>query len=46
MEIPDYQTIMRPLLVLFEDGLTHKLADLHDVLCEYFELTPVEIKIG
>ncbi len=44
MPIPDYQSIMRPLLALLEDGQVHKPAALHQALCDYFQLTPEEIQ--
>lgn len=43
MPIPDYQSVMRPLLALLEDGLPHTLSELHDQLCAQFGLTSEEI---
>tara|TARA_R110002094_G_scaffold82884_3_gene87758 strand:+ start:155 stop:1060 length:906 start_codon:yes stop_codon:yes gene_type:complete len=43
MPIPDYQSLMRPLLQILEDDNAHSLAELHDHLCELFLLTPEEI---
>jgi restriction system protein len=44
MPIPDYQSIMRPLLALISDGQSHTISDLHHRLCNHFRLTPEEIK--
>ncbi|MEW8460505.1 MAG: restriction endonuclease [Candidatus Thiodiazotropha endolucinida] len=44
MPIPDYQSIMRPLLALISDGQPHTISDLHHNLCNHFQLTPEEIK--
>lgn len=44
MPIPDYQTIMRPLLVQLADGQLHTLSELHETLCKHFKLTPEEVK--
>jgi len=44
MPIPDYQTLMRPLLEQLADGQLHTLSELHDNLCQQFKLTPEEIK--
>lgn len=44
MPIPDFQSIMRPMLVVLADGEVHSMADIHDRLCEEFDLSPEEIK--
>jgi len=44
MPIPDYQTLMRPLLEQLADGQLHTLSELHDSLCQQFKLTQEEIK--
>jgi restriction system protein len=42
MPIPDYQTLMRPLLELLADGEEHALRDLRGVLADTFALTQEE----
>src|SRR4051812_14568864 len=42
MPIPDYQTIMRPLLDLLADGREHPLRDLKASLADHFALTDEE----
>ncbi|MCB1706039.1 MAG: restriction endonuclease [Halioglobus sp.] len=42
MAIPDYQTLMLPLLKLSADGLEHKKRDAVEVLSNQFELTEDE----
>lgn len=42
MAIPDYETIMRPLLETCADGKDHRVRDLAEVLAETFKLTPAE----
>jgi restriction system protein len=37
--VPDYQTLMRPLLALTEDGQPHAIAGLRAVLADEFNLT-------
>lgn len=44
MSIPDYQTIMLPLLRLLEDNQEHSLRQTIDTLGEHFNLTPGERK--
>jgi len=44
MPIPDYQTIMLPLLKLTADKKEHKVSELVDVLSEHFKLTDDERK--
>lgn len=43
MPVPDYQTLMRPLLALTEDGQVHRIGDMRDALAARFELTPEDI---
>tara|TARA_R110000868_G_scaffold363678_1_gene626015 strand:+ start:17163 stop:18077 length:915 start_codon:yes stop_codon:yes gene_type:complete len=40
--IPDYQTIMLPLLNVMSDNKTHRLRDLVEMLATYFNLTEME----
>src|SRR5215216_5591511 len=42
MTIPDYQTIMLPLLRFLADGTVHPISDLADHLAEQFNLSPEE----
>lgn len=42
MAIPDYETIMRPLLEACEDGTAHPVRDLAEALADKFGLTPAE----
>ncbi|HJU08309.1 MAG TPA: restriction endonuclease [Rhodanobacteraceae bacterium] len=42
MAIPDYQTLMRPLLELCRDGQPHRFGDLVEFLANEFQLTEVE----
>ena len=42
MAIPDYQTLMRPLLALLADGQLHSMAQLHLGLAEHFQLSEEE----
>lgn len=44
MSIPDYQTIMLPLLILAADGKEHSLREATDILAEQFRLTDEEQK--
>ena len=37
--IPDFQTLMRPLLDEVSDGATHRVRDLVDALSDRFELS-------
>jgi len=43
MPIPDYQTIMLPLLVLLADRAEHKKQEAVDTLAKYFKLTDAEL---
>ena len=38
MAVPDFQTLMRPLLVAMEDGAPHQIKQLRDQLASVFEL--------
>lgn len=42
MAIPDYQTLMRPLLAKLADGQVHALKELREALTVEFRLTPDE----
>ena len=42
MPIPDFQTIMSPLLAYTSDNNEHSLRDTVENLAVYFKLTPVE----
>jgi restriction system protein len=42
MAIPDYQSILLPLLSSLADGQQHRLQDLYVELADYFKLTPDE----
>ena len=42
MAIPDYQTLMLPLLRRLADGHEHALRDLVSALADEFRLTPEE----
>lgn len=44
MPVPDFQSIMLPLLKLTADGQPHKVNDLIEVLSEYFGLTEEDRK--
>jgi len=43
MAVPDFQTLMRPVLVALEDGTPHSTKAIRDVLAEEFELTPEDL---
>lgn len=43
MPIPDYQSIMRPLLAVLGDSQPHQIAELYDQMAITFALTPDEI---
>ncbi len=43
MAVPDYQTLMRPLLAICNDGEKHSLSELHDQLCVEFNLSTEDI---
>lgn len=42
MPIPDYQTLMRPLLEVLADDAEHPLRDIKDKVAIHFDLTPDE----
>ncbi len=42
MAIPDFQTLMRPVLVAHEDGNERSTAELRDVLSEEFDISEAE----
>lgn len=44
MAIPDYQTLMLPLLKLLADGSDHRMPELVPTICEQFNLTEKEQK--
>lgn len=44
MTVPDYQTIMLPLLTSTQDGQEHTLANVLEVLAEHFQLTPEDLE--
>ena len=44
MAIPDYQTVMLPLLNLAADGEEHRLRDAVEVLADHFDLREDERK--
>lgn len=43
MAIPDFQTIMLPLLQVTSDGLEHTSAEVRDTLAKKFSMTPAEL---
>jgi len=45
MAIPDYQSIMLPLLKLAGDKLEHKMSEVTDILADHFELSDEERKV-
>lgn len=42
MAVPDFQTIMRPLLDLHGDGEEHEIATTHGQVADFFDLSPEE----
>src|SRR6476620_5631870 len=40
--IPDFQTVMRPLLEVLTDGRVHTNSELYSVLADHFELSDAE----
>jgi restriction system protein len=44
MPIPDFQTVMRPLLELASDGTEHSMADAREKLARVFKLTEQDTK--
>lgn len=45
MPIPDYQSIMLPLLQIAEDGHEHSIRRVIDILAEYYQLTEEEVEV-
>lgn len=43
MAVPDFQTLMRPLLALTEDGAEHSISDLRDALAAQFALSEQDL---
>lgn len=43
MAVPDFQTIMRPLLAQLEDGADRSIREVRDKLAEHFELTDEDL---
>lgn len=43
MAVPDFQTLMRPLLALTEDGQEHSIGALREKLAEQFQLSPDDL---
>jgi restriction system protein len=43
--IPDFQSLMLPLLRIAGDGKEHSLADARGLLAAEFSLSPVELEI-
>jgi restriction system protein len=43
MAVPDFQTLMRPLLHALEDGGDHSVQSLRGTLASHFELTPADL---
>lgn len=43
MAVPDFQTIMRPLLVALEDGEDQSIKQIRERLAEHFSLTPEDL---
>jgi restriction endonuclease Mrr len=46
MPVPDYQTLMRPVLVWTAGGEEHTAASIRDAIIDQFELTPEDIESG
>lgn len=44
MGVPDFQSLMHPLLAALGDGATRRLADLHDTLTERLNVSPHDVK--
>ncbi|MFI6477622.1 restriction endonuclease [Nonomuraea sp. NPDC050663] len=42
MAIPDFETVMRPVLELLQEGGEHRRRDIGDAIAKSFNLTPVE----
>lgn len=44
MPVPDYQTLMRPVLAQTEDGLDHSASAIREAIIHEFQLTPEDIE--
>jgi restriction system protein len=44
MAVPDYQTLMRPVLSIADDGRDHTAASIRDAVIAQFQLTPEDIE--
>ncbi|MDH5692950.1 MAG: winged helix-turn-helix domain-containing protein, partial [Gammaproteobacteria bacterium] len=44
MAIPDFQSVMRPVLEALADGQARSLTQIHDFVVERFQLPPDEIR--
>jgi restriction system protein len=42
MAIPDYETLMLPILRLLRDGKVHKMSDVVDAMADKFDLSSEE----
>lgn len=42
MSVPDFQTIMRPLLALHSDGQEHEIAATREAVADHFDLSPAD----
>ena len=45
MAIPDYETIMRPILIFLEDKKERKTREITNYIIKTFSITPEEAKI-
>lgn len=45
MAVPDFQSIMRPMLAALDDGQEHRIAEVRDGLAEQFALTSDELEL-
>lgn len=43
MAIPDFQTLMRPILAIHEDGARHRTSEVREAMAQAFGLTPDEL---
>ena len=44
MAVPDYQTLMRPVIALTEDGFAWRASAIRDAIVREFELTPEDVE--
>ena len=44
MAVPDFQSMMLPLMKLARDGKVHSLAEMRDVIADVFDLSEEELK--